>query len=153
MKNTMLDDYVILNNLDGFRAKLEAMETYCADTQKENLQLLEKSLKREKKYQRTKSELAGLRVDKIRLEGEIASLKAQLEVYKSFLWATPHWTQHNNVLVNKPTTNIQTIETKPIPPPPPEGISTQTSRNPTRMDNVMSELKSKIKLISATDGE
>ena len=160
MKNNMLDDYVILNNLDGFRAKLQAMETYCNETQGENMRLNDNLLKREKKYQKLKAELSGLRVDKIRLEAEIVSLKAQLDIYKGFLLAGAHWHQHNNVLVNRPTSNttIQSIEPKVIPsvaPPPPvlpEGISTQTAaRNPIRMDNVLDELRSKIKTINPVE--
>ena len=101
--------------------------------------------------------MGSLKVDKIRLEAEVISLKAQLEIYKGFFLAGAHWHQHNNnnVLVNRPITNnnIQSnsIETKVSIPTISEGISTQTTRNPLRMDNVMDELKNKIKLISAHD--
>ena len=51
-----LDDYVILNNLDVFKAQIVAQAQYCDDVQDEMRILNEKLKNREKKYQRLKSD-------------------------------------------------------------------------------------------------
>ena len=144
-----LDDYVILNNLDVFKAQIVAQAQYCDDVQDEMRILNEKLKNREKKYQRLKSDNKNL-VEKIqRLDNENASLKSQLEVYKLLM--------NNNLIIgnNRPFVSTSSTQPPPPPPPPPYAKGNDVSNNiislgtqnrlPKKMDSVLDELKRKIK--------
>jgi len=140
-----LDDYVILNNLDAFKAQITAQSQFCDDAQDEIRQLNDKLNLREKKYQRVKSDYKNMVVKCQQLENENSSLKSQLEVYKLLLSSqmihfNGHMTNHFNSI--------------PKPPPPPSIINNTSdislgtqNKLPKRMDNVLDELRCKIKKI------
>jgi hypothetical protein len=142
-----LDDYVILNNLDAFKAQIAAQAQYCDDVQDEMRILTERLKKREKKYQRLKSDHKNLVEKSQRVDNENASLKSQLEVYKLLL--------NNNLIIGNNRTFVSTQQGQPPPPPPPPpypvakgsdviSLGTQ-NRLPKKMDSVLDELKRKIK--------
>jgi chromosome segregation ATPase len=142
-----LDDYVILNNLDVFKAQITAQSQFCDDAQHEIRQLNDKLSKREKKYQCVKSDYKNLLSKCQQLENDNSSLKSQLEVYKLLL--SNQFSNLNGHMLN----NFNTI---PNPPPPPQvtkinnisdiSLGTQ-NKLPKRMDNVLDELRFKIKRI------
>ena len=147
-----LDDYVILNNLDVFKAQIVAQAQYCDDIQDEMRILTERLKKREKKYQRLKSDNKNLVEKSQRLDNENASLKSQLEVYKLLM--------NNNLIIGNNRPFVSTHQGQPPPPPPPPppyppakgtdvsnnmiSLGTQ-NRVPKKMDSVLDELKRKIK--------
>jgi hypothetical protein len=140
-----LDDYVILNNLDAFKAQITAQSQFCDDAQDEMRKLNEKLSQREKKYQRIKSDNKNTLLKCQQLENENASLKSQLEVYKLLLGS-------QLVNVNRPFVNH--VHSIPDPPPAPvilkigNDISLGTQNKlPKRMDSVLDELRCKIKRI------
>ena len=138
-----LDDYVILNNLDAFKAQITAQSQFCDDAQHEIRDLNDKLSHREKKYQRVKSDYKNMLSKCQYLENENSSLKSQLEVYKLLL---------SSQLINlngHMSNNFNTIPNPPPPPPPPTtqiSLGTQ-NKLPKRMDNVLDELRFKIKRI------
>lgn len=146
-----LDDHTILNNLDVFKAQLIAQAQYCDDVQNEMRVLNEKLYNREKKYQRLKADFKNIVDKNVRLESENAGLKSQLDVYKMLMNNQLIFGNHL-VQVNRPVVN--NIQSVPSPPPPPpkcvEDISIGTQSRPARsLDNVLEELRSKIKLVQS----
>jgi len=137
-----LDDYVILNNLDAFKAQISAQSQFCDEAQDEMRQLNDKLAYREKKYQRIKSDNKNMLIKCQQLEYENASIKSQLEVYKLLL---------SSQLVHLNGSMTNTLNNIPKPPPLPNNnkdISLGTQNKlPKRMDNVLDELKCKIKRI------
>jgi len=145
-----LDDYVILNNLDAFKAQIIAQSQFCDDVQDEMRKLTDKYNQYEKKYKRIKSDYKNFMLKYQQLENENAGIKSELEVYKLL---------YTNHLLNRPMLNtIQNIpflsqELPPPPPPPPlsktiTDISLGTQNKlPKKMDGVLDELRSKIKRV------
>jgi hypothetical protein len=145
-----LDDYVILNNLDAFKAQIIAQSQFCDDVQDEMRKLTEKYNVYEKKYKRVKSEYKNFLVKYQQLENENAGIKSELEVYK--LLYTNHLLNVNRPILNT-IHNIPNIV--PEPPTPPPLLSLLKTNNdislgtqnklPKKMDGVLDELRSKIK--------
>jgi hypothetical protein len=142
-----IDDNIIINNLDIFKAQLAAQSQYCDDVQDEIRKLNEKMLCREKKYYKLKADNT-IFLEKInRLENENVSLRSQLDVYKMFMNNhlvnnNHHLVNNNNHLVNTnhlPSNSIQSI-------PKIKCLEVDATFKTTRpMDNVLNELRSKIK--------
>jgi len=145
-----LDDYVILNNLDAFKAQIIAQSQFCDDVQDEMRKLTEKYNVYEKKYKRVKSEYKNFLVKYQQLENENAGIKSELEVYK--LLYTNHLLNVNRPILNT-IHNIPNIVPEPPTPPPllpllktNNDISLGTQNKlPKKMDGVLDELRSKIK--------
>jgi len=141
-----IDDNILINNLDVFKAQLNAQSQYCDDVQEEIRKCNEQLRLREKKYDKLKA-THKIILDKCsRLEYENAGLRSQIELLRMFMMNTGGAHHH---LINTPiVNNIQTA----LPPPqliaaPPfkEGSLGTQNRLPGRMDNVLNELKNKIK--------
>ena len=146
-----IDDNIIINNLDIFKAQLAAQSQYCDDVQDEIRKLNEKMLYREKKYYKLKADNT-IFLEKIqRLENENISLRSQLDVYKMFM--NNHLVNNNNHMVNNNnhlfnnvnnTTHLVSGSTQSIPKM--KCLEVDTSLKSVRpMDNVLNELRSKIK--------
>ena len=141
-----IEDNIIINNLDIFKAQLAAQSQYCDDVQDEIRKLNEKILYREKKYYKLKADNT-IFLEKIhRLENENVSLRSQLDVYKMFM--NNHLVNNNNHLVNNVnnTTHLVSNSTPSIPKM--KCLEVDTTFKTTRpMDNVLNELRNKIKTV------
>ena len=145
-----LDDYVILNNLDAFKAQIIAQSQFCDDVQDEMRKLTEKYNVYEKKYKRVKSEYKNFLVKYQQLENENAGIKSELEVYK--LLYTNHLLNANRPMPNT-IQNIPNIVPEPPTAPPLPSLSKMNNdislgtqnKLPKKMDGVLDELRSKIK--------
>jgi hypothetical protein len=141
-----IDDNIIINNLDIFKAQLVAQSQYCDDVQDEIRKLNEKMLYREKKYYKLKADNT-IFLEKIhRLENENVSLRSQLDVYKMFM--NNHLVNNNNHMVNNVnnTTHLVSNSSQSIPKIKCLEVDT-TFKTARPMDNVLNELRSKIKPI------
>lgn len=142
-----IEDNIIINNLDIFKAQLAAQSQYCDDVQDEIRKLNEKILYREKKYYKLKADNT-IFLEKIhRLENENVSLRSQLDVYKMFM-NTHLVNNNNNHLVNNVnnTTHLVSNSTPSIPKM--KCLEVDTAFKTTRpMDNVLNELRNKIKTV------
>ena len=143
-----IDDNIIINNLDIFKAQLAAQSQYCDDVQDEIRKLNEKILCREKKYYKLKADNT-IFLEKIhRLENENVSLRSQLDVYKMFMnnqfVNNNHLVNNNNHLVN--TNHLVSNNTQSIPKIKCLEVDT-TFKTARPMDNVLNELRSKIKTV------
>jgi hypothetical protein len=141
-----IDDNIIINNLDIFKAQLAAQSQYCDDVQDEIRKLNEKMLHREKKYYKLKADNT-IFLEKIhRLENENVSLRSQLDVYKMFM--NNHLVNNNTHMVNNVnnTTHLVSNSTQSLPKIKCLEVDT-TTKSVRPMDNVLNELRSKIKPI------
>ena len=48
--STLLDDYVVINNLEEFKIQLRVQQSYCNEVQIEMKRIQTKLIKKEKKY-------------------------------------------------------------------------------------------------------
>ena len=141
-----IDDNIIINNLDIFKAQLAAQSQYCDDVQDEIRKLNEKMLYREKKYYKLKADNTIFLEKMHRLENENVSLRSQLDVYKMFM--NTHMVNNNTHMVNNinNTSNLVSNSSQSIPKIKCLEVDT-TFKSARPMDNVLNELRSKIKPI------
>ena len=137
-----IDDNILINNLDVFKAQLNAQSQYCDDVQEEIRKCNEQLRLREKKYEKLKA-THKITLDKCtRLEYENAGLRSQIELLRMLMMNTCGSGNHHH-LINTPIVN--NIQAAPVPqliaPPPVKDVS----QNKLPMDNVLNELKNKIK--------
>jgi hypothetical protein len=141
-----IDDNIIINNLDIFKAQLAAQSQYCDDVQDEIRKLNEKILYREKKYYKLKADNT-IFLEKIhRLENENVSLRSQLDVYKMFM--NTHMVNNNTHMVNNINNTSHLVSNSSQSIPKIKCLEVDTTFKSARpMDNVLNELRSKIKPI------
>jgi len=136
-----IDDNIILNNLDTFKAQLHAQMQYCEDVQNEIKKSNETLQQREKKYQKLKAAHKILSDKCARLDYENAGLRSQIDVLRIMLLNNGMGHMHH---INTPIVN--TIQHLPPPPPPPPSAPPKSAHNNyCPMDHVLNELKNKIK--------
>ena len=173
-----IDDTIIINNLDVFKAQLIAQSQYCDDVQDEIRKLNDKILHREKKYQKLKADKT-LFIEKIqRLENDNVSLRSQLDIYKMFMTNSCMVPMNNSSLVqmnnsapmvnnssivqmnnhSAPLVNNNSLVQMNNPMVNHNPSSTikcvevdTTCKSVRRMDNVLNELRSKMKPIDETN--
>jgi chromosome segregation ATPase len=140
-----IDDNILINNLDVFKAQLNAQSQYCDDVQEEIRKCNEQLRLREKKYEKLKA-THKITLDKCtRLEYENAGLRSQIELLRMLMMNTGGGSGNHHHLINTPiVNNIQAALPAPqliaVPPPVKD-----VSQNKLPMDNVLNELKNKIK--------
>lgn len=133
-----IDDNIILNNLDTFKAQLNAQMQYCEDVQNEIKKSNETLQLREKKYQKLKAAHKIMTDKCARLEYENAGLRSQLDILRMLMFNNGMGHTHH---INTPIVN-NTIQHLPPPPPP---APPKSALNNCPMDDVLNELKNKIK--------
>ena len=141
------DNKTILDNLDEFKIMLETQKLYCYDMQTELLRLNDNYTKRDNKYKKLKYEYNQIAQINQEQKNEISNLKLQLEfLNKMIIHPINYVNQHNYLQMN---TNTQ-IQIPIPPPPPPPPLSIKLTNNPKQnsiMNELIKELKSKIKPI------
>ena len=141
-----IDDNIIINNLDIFKAQLAAQSQYCDDVQDEIRKLNEKILYREKKYYKLKADNTIFLEKMHRLENENVSLRSQLDVYKMFM--NTHMVNNNTHMVNNINNTSHLVSNSSQSIPKIKCLEVDTTFKSARpMDNVLNELRSKIKPI------
>jgi hypothetical protein len=155
--STLLDDYVVINNLEEFKIQLRVQQSYCNEVQIEMKRLQDKLIKREKKYQRLKTENEQLNKRIIELERDLINTKDFFQRYMmlstgpanpiqshnciqmiSMSAPTPITEQSNRVLpANLVVSNSTLTTTNPI------SKSRPTQTHIGGMNSVINELKNK----------
>lgn len=79
--STLLDDYVVINNLEEFKIQLRVQQSYCNEVQVEMKRVQDKLIKREKKYRRIKTENEQLHKRIIELERDVINTKDFFQKY------------------------------------------------------------------------
>ena len=79
--STLLDDYVVINNLEEFKIQLRVQQSYCNEVQIEMKRVQDKLIKREKKYRRLKTENEQLHKRIIELERDVINTKDFFQRY------------------------------------------------------------------------
>jgi hypothetical protein len=150
--STLLDDYVVINNLEEFKIQLRVQQSYCNEVQIEMKRIQTKLIKKEKKYRRIKTENEQLQKRIIELERDVINTKDFFQRYMMLSTApttnpiqshnciqmismsapTPI-TEQSNVPSN-PIVSHPTITTNPVSNPRPINIG---------MHSVINELKNK----------
>lgn len=153
--STLLDDYVVINNLEEFKIQLRVQQSYCNEVQIEMKRVQDKLIKREKKYQRLKTENEQLHKRIIELERDLINTKDFFQRYMMLSTApsanpiqshnciqmismsapTPITEQSNRVLPAKPVVSNSTLTTS----------NTVSNSRPINigMNSVINELKNK----------
>lgn len=143
------DNNTIICNLEEFKTLLETQRVYSYDIQMQIDQLKKKYEKKDKKYQLLKQEYSSLLLKNKQQADEIILLKSQIELYNRIIITNPiHYVNQNNYVQMNTNTEIQ-IRPPPPPPPPPilKTINIENKNNNSIMDQLISELKRKIKPI------
>jgi hypothetical protein len=143
-----VDDYILVDNFEEFKLQLETQRQYCIETQHEIKEMTEKLQKKNKKYQKQKTEIELLKQKIIELERENQNLRTNIDCYQRFL--IPQTFHQNLIQMNHPTLNhIEpiiyhqspgTIPQPPTPPPPPIKLLNISQKLPSGMDLVLQEL-------------
>ena len=143
-----IDDYILVDNFEEFKLQLETQRIYCIETQQEIKEVSCKLEKKNKKYQKQKTEIELLKQKMNELERENQSLRTNIDCYQRFL--IPQTFQQNLIQMNQPTLNHiepvifqQSHVACPPPPPPPPSYTRKLLNNqklPTGMDLVLQEL-------------
>ena len=149
ISSTVLDDYVVINNLEEFKIQLRVQQSFCNEVQTEMKQLQNRYMKKDKKYCRLKSENEQLHKRIIELERDLINNKTQFDLFQRFMVmttvaATP---SHTNISTRLPhTSSIQMIantDTNPTIVP-----NTILSNRPKMgMNSVINELKLKFNTV------
>jgi chromosome segregation ATPase len=140
-----IDDNIIINNLDVFKAQLNAQSQYCDEIQNEIRKCNEQLRNREKKYQKLKATHKIILDKCTRLEYENTGLRSQIEFLRMFIMNNPSGGHH---LISSPIVN--NIQSLPVPQLTASQTQTQTqTKLPGRMDTVLTELKNKIKKVDS----
>jgi len=79
--STLLDDYVVINNLEEFKIQLRVQQSYCNEVQIEVKRIQNKLIKKDKKYRRIKTENERLQKRIIELERDIINTKDFFQQY------------------------------------------------------------------------
>jgi predicted nuclease with TOPRIM domain len=79
--STILDDYVVINNLEEFKIQLRVQQSYCNEVQIEMKRIQARLMKREKKYHRIKTENEQLHKRIIELERDVINTKDFFQRY------------------------------------------------------------------------
>lgn len=144
-----VDDYILVDNFEEFKLQLETQRIYCIETQHEIKEVSDKLQKKNKKYQKQKTEIELLKQKIIELERENQNLRTNIDCYQRFL--IPQTFQQNLIQMNQPTLNhIEPLifhqSHVPSPPPPPPLTTNKTKllnnnqKLPCGMDLVLQEL-------------
>lgn len=143
-----VDDYILVDNFEEFKLQLETQRLYCIETQHEIKEVSDKLQKKNKKYQKQKTEIELLKQKIIELDRENQNLRTNIDCYQRFL--IPQTFQQNLIQMNQPTLNhIEPLifhqSHVPSPPPPPPTINKTKLLNnnqklPCGMDLVLQEL-------------
>ena len=140
-----IDDYILVDNFEEFKLQLETQRNYCIETQQEIKIVNDKLLKKNKKYQKQKTEIELLKQKINELEKDNQTLRINLDCYQRFL--IPQTFNQNLIQMNQPTLNhIEPVifqqSQVPLPPPPPPTIkfSNNCQKLPSGMDLVLQEL-------------
>ena len=141
------DNKTILDNLDEFKIMLETQKLYCYDMQTELSRLNESYTKRDNKYKKLKYEYKQIVQINQEQKNEISNLKLQLEFLNKMIIHPVNYVNQHNYLQMNTNTQIQ-IPIPPPPPPPPLTIKlTNNNKQNSIMNEMIKELKSKIKPI------
>ena len=140
-----VDDYILVDNFEEFKLQLETQKQYCIETQHEIKEVIEKLHKKNKKYQKQKTEIELLKQKITELERENQNLRTNIDCYQRFL--IPQTFHQNLIQMNHPTLNhieptIFQQSHIPIPPPPPNTLKfvNNSPKLPSGMDLVLLEL-------------
>jgi chromosome segregation ATPase len=140
-----IDDYILVDNFEEFKLQLETQRNYCIETQQEIKIVNDKLVKKNKKYQKQKTEIELLKQKINELEKDNQTLRINLDCYQRFL--IPQTFNQNLIQMNQPTLNhIEPVifqqSQVPLPPPPPPSIkfSNNCQKLPSGMDLVLQEL-------------
>ena len=150
--STLLDDYVVINNLEEFKIQLRVQQSYCNEVQIEMKRIQTKLIKKEKKYRRIKTENEQLQKRIIELERDLINSKDFFQRYMMLSTAptTNPIQSHNCIqmismsaptpivetphIISNPVVSHPTITTNPVSNPRPINIG---------MHSVINELKNK----------
>lgn len=140
-----IDDYILVDNFEEFKLQLETHRNYCLETQQEIKIVNDKLFKKNKKYEKQKTEIELLKQKINELEKDNQTLRINLDCYQRFL--IPQTFNQNLIQMNQPTLNhIEPVifqqSQVPLPPPPPPVIkfSNNCQKLPSGMDLVLQEL-------------
>ena len=150
--STLLDDYVVINNLEEFKIQLRVQQSYCNEVQIEMKRIQTKLIKKEKKYRRIKTENEQLQKRIIELERDLINSKDFFQRYMMLSTApTTNPIQSHNCIqmisMSAPTPIVETphIISNPVVSHP--TITTNSVSNPRPinigMHSVINELKNK----------
>ncbi len=149
--STLLDDYVVINNLEEFKIQLRVQQSYCNEVQIEMKRIQDKLIKREKKYRKLKVEKEQLHKRIIELERDVINTKDFFQRYMMLSAAPTNPIQSHNCIqmisMPAPTSmneQFNTVSASVVSAP----ISTPSSiHNPKPinigMHSVINELKNK----------
>jgi hypothetical protein len=87
--STLLDDYVVINNLEEFKIQLRVQQSYCNEVQIEMKRIQTKLIKKEKKYRRIKTENEQLQKRIIELERDLINSKDFFQRYMMLTAGAP----------------------------------------------------------------
>ena len=142
------DNNTIISNLEEFKTLLETQRVYSYDIQMEIEQIKKKYEKKDKKYKLLKQEYSLLLSKNKQQADEIILLKSQIELYNRIIITNPiHYVNQNNYVQMNTNTQIQVPPTPPPPPPIPKMINIENKNTNSIMDQLITELKTKIKPI------
>ena len=96
--STLLDDYVVINNLEEFKIQLRVQQSYCNEVQIEMKRVQDKLIKREKKYRRLKTENEQLQKRIIELERDVINTKDFFQRYMMLSAAPSNPIQSHNCI-------------------------------------------------------
>jgi len=150
--STLLDDYVVINNLEEFKIQLRVQQSYCNEVQIEMKRIQTKLIKKEKKYRRIKTENEQLQKRIIELERDLINSNDFFQRYMMLSTApTTNPIQSHNCIqmisMSAPTPIVETphIISNPVVSHP--TITTNSVSNPRPinigMHSVINELKNK----------
>ena len=145
ISSTVLDDYVVINNLEEFKIQLRVQQSFCNEVQTEMKQLQTQYMKKDKKYCRLKSENEQLHKRIIELERDLINNKTQFDLFQRFMVMTTVAAipSHTNISTRLPhNSSIQMIaNTDPV------SNTILSNRPKIGMNSVISELKLKFNTV------
>ena len=141
------DDKTIIENLEEFKIMLEAQRFYCYQCQSDLANLNDNFNKKKEKHKKLKYACNELIQKNNEYKNEISNLKLHIEYYNKLAISPVNFVNQNNYLQMNTNNQIQ-IPITPPPPPPPPPISIKLQPPKIQniiMDDLIKELKSKIK--------
>jgi hypothetical protein len=136
--STILDDYVVINNLEEFKIQLRVQQSYCNEVQIEMKRIQGKLIKKDKKYQKLKTENSQLHKRIIELERDVINNKDFFQRYM-MLSAAPIPSNNCIQMITMPVSvpaQLNYITPTPTPTPKPQPANMG-------MLSVINELKNK----------
>lgn len=150
--STLLDDYVVINNLEEFKIQLRVQQSYCNEVQIEIKRIQNKLIKKEKKYRRIKTENEQLQKRIIELERDLINTKDFFQRYMMLSTApTTNPIQSHNCIQMISMSAPTPIVDQPNVPSNPVVSNSKITTNPVSnprpinigMHSVINELKNK----------